>query len=228
LTAGASAEAIAVATAEVEQARLALTDAREALAKATITAPFDGVVTDVYVAEGERAVDVVAEIISRELYVLLNVDEVDIGGLTVGQSAIITLETWPDVEITGEIISIAPSANLGGDGIVSFDVRIGLGPTDLSVLLGMTANAELVTADREDVLLVPNAALTADRQAGTYTVNLVTGEADGENVTKEVPVTVGLRDQGFTQIISGLAEGDRVLIGELKMPAQRLGPFGRR
>jgi multidrug efflux pump subunit AcrA (membrane-fusion protein) len=117
---------------------------------------------------------------------------------------------------------------LGGDGIVSFDVRIGLGPTDLPVLPGMTANAELVTADREDVLLVPNAALTADRQAGTYTVNLVTGEADGEPVIKEVPVTVGLRDQGFTQIISGLAEGDRVLIGELKMPAQRLGPFGGR
>jgi multidrug efflux pump subunit AcrA (membrane-fusion protein) len=96
------------------------------------------------------------------------------------------------------------------------------------VLPGMTANAELVTADRENVLLVPNAALTADRQAGTYTVNLVTGEADGEPVIKEVPVTVGLRDQGFTQIISGLAEGDRVLIGELKMPAQRLGPFGGR
>lgn len=226
LTAGASAEAITVAEAEVEQARLALADAQEALAKATITAPFDGVVTDVYVADGELAAGAVVELVSSDVYVLLSVDEVDIGGLAVGQPAIITMETWPDVEIAGEITSIAPSANLGGDGIVSFDVRLSLGETDLPVLVGMTANAQLITAEHDDVLLVPNAALTADRQAGTYTVNLVTGEADRDPVVEEVQVTIGLRDDSFTEIISGLAEGDQVLIGELKAPTQRFGPFG--
>jgi HlyD family secretion protein len=226
LTAGASVEAITVAEAEVEQARLALADAQEALAKATITAPFDGVVTDVYVADGELAAGAVVELVSSDVYVLLSVDEVDIGGLAVGQPAIITMETWPDVEIAGEITSIAPSANLGGDGIVSFDVRLSLGETDLPVLVGMTANARLVTAERDNVLLVPNAALTADRQAGTYTVNLVTGEADGEPVVEEVQVTIGLRDDDLTEITAGLAKGDEVLIRELKAPTQSFGPFG--
>jgi HlyD family secretion protein len=226
LTAGASAEAITVAEAGVAQSRLALADAQEALAKATITAPFDGVVADVYVAEGERAAGGIIGLVSSELYVLLNVDEVDIGGLAVGQPAIITMETWPDVKIAGGIVSIAPSANVGGDGIVSFDVRLSLGETDLPVLVGMTANARLVTAEHDNVLLVPNAALTADRQAGTYTVNLVTGEADGEPMVQEVQVTIGLRDDSFTEIISGLAEGDQVLIGELKARTRRFGPFG--
>ena len=226
LTAGASAEAVTIAEAEVEQARLSLADAQEALAKATITAPFDGVVTDVHVAEGEYAAGAVVELVSSDVYVLLSVDEVDIGGLGLGQPAIVTMETWPDVEIAAEIASIAPSANLGGDGIVSFDVRLSLGETDLPILVGMTANARLITAEHDNVLLIPNAALTADRQAGTYTVNLVTGEADGEPVVEEVQVTIGLRDDNSTEIISGLAEGDQVLIGELKAPTQSFGPFG--
>jgi multidrug efflux pump subunit AcrA (membrane-fusion protein) len=90
----------------------------------------------------------------------------------------------------------------------------------------MTADARLITAEHDDVLLVPTSALTADRQAGTYTVNLVTGEADGEPVVTEVQVTIDLRDDNYTEVIDGLAEGDQVLIGELKAPTQSFGPFG--
>jgi HlyD family secretion protein len=226
LTAGASAEEIAVAEAEVEQARLALADAQEALAKATVTAPFDGLVTAVDVAEGEYATGAVVELVSSALNVVLNVDEVDVGALAVGQPAVIMLEAWPDVEIRAQIASIAPSANVSGDGIVSFDVKLSLEETDLPVLVGMTADARLVTAEHANVLLVPNAAITADREAGTYTANLLTGEVDGVPVLEPVQVTIGLRDDDFTEITSGLTEGDRVAIGALEAPTQRFGPFG--
>jgi HlyD family secretion protein len=228
LTAGASAEAVTIAEAEVQQARLALADAQEAMAKARITAPYDGVVTDVHVAEGEYVAGTVVDLVSSDVYVVLSVDEVDIGELELGQPAIVTLETWPDVEISGEITSIAPSADQGRDGIVSFDVRLSLGESELPILVGMTADARLITAENDDVLLVPNAALTADRQEGTYTVNLVTGESDGKPIIEEVPVTVGLRDGSFSEITSGLAEGDQVLIGELRTPTASFGPFGGR
>jgi multidrug efflux pump subunit AcrA (membrane-fusion protein) len=109
---------------------------------------------------------------------------------------------------------------------VSFDVRLTLGETELPILVGMTANADLVTAELDAVLLVPNAALTADRQAGNYTVKRVTGEEDGRPVVEEVQVTIGLRDGNSTEITSGLAEGDQVLIGKLKAPTQGFGPFG--
>jgi HlyD family secretion protein len=226
---GPSADAIAVAEAEVEQARLALMDANEALEQARITAPLDGIVTDVHVAAGEYASGDVVTLVSTALYVVLNVDEVDIGALAVGQPASITLEAWPDTAIAGEIAAIAPNADISSDGIVSFEVHIDLAETDLPVLVGMTANARLITARRENVLLVPNAALTADRETGTYTVNLVANDtgADGAPRIDPVQVTIGFRDDTFTEITSGLAEGDTVMIGELKAPTQRRGPFGR-
>ena len=221
---GTTPEDIVIAEAEVEQARLALTDAEEALSNATITAPFDSMVTVVYVAEGERATGEVVELVSDELKVVLSVDEIDIGVLAPGQEAVITLETWPDVDIPGEIVSIAPSAGSDSDSLVTYDVQINLEePSDLSILVGMTANARLITANSENVLLVPNAAVTADRKAGTYWVNRVTGEVDGQPETEKVEIGVGLKDSDFTQITSGLSEGDQVVVGELAAPTVQFG-----
>ena len=221
---GTTPEDIVIAEAEVEQARLALTDAEEALSNATITAPFDSMVTVVYIAEGERATGEVVELVSDELKVVLSVDEIDIGVLAPGQEAVITLETWPDVDIPGEIVSIAPSAGSDSDSLVTYDVQINLEePSDLSILVGMTANARLITANSENVLLVPNAAVTADRKAGTYWVNRVTGEVDGQPETEKVEIGVGLKDSDFTQITSGLSEGDQVVVGELAAPTVQFG-----
>lgn len=205
------------------QAQTALQEAQNALADATISAPFDGVVTVVHVARGEQASGPVIELLETDsLEVVLQVDEVDVGRLQVGQEAVITLETWPDVEIAGEITAIAPSA---GDtaGSVSYDVHLSLGSTDLPVLVGMTANANLITANRDDVLLVPNAAVAADRANNSYTVNVVTTGADGAQVTTPVQVQIGLKDNRFTQITSGLSAGDVVLLGRLEAPV--FNPF---
>lgn len=203
---------------------MALINAEEMVSKATISAPFDGVITGVNIAIGEQAAGEVIELISNELRVILSVDEIDVGVLTPGQEAVITLETWPDVEISGEIVSISPSAGSSGDGIVTYDVQINLEePADLPILVGMTANAKLITANNENVLLIPNAAITADRQAGTYWVNLVTGETEGPPITEEIEVTIGFKDNDYTQILSGLAEGDEVLIGELAAPTIGFG-----
>ena len=82
---------------------------------------------------------------------------------------------------------------------------------DLAVRAGMTANASLVTANIKDVLLVPNRAITADREAGKYYVNLV---QDGQISQEEV--AVGLRDSNYTRITEGLSEGDQVMIGDFR------------
>gem|GEM_PF-343506 len=207
---GASEEQIAMAEAQVEQARIALEDAQDNLAKATLKAPFDGVVTDVYVTVGEWATGLAVDLMdSSSLEVVLDVDEIDIGSLAVGQQAVVTLETWPDEELTGKLVSIAPKARSGTE-IVTYQVHLSLDAGELPVRSGMTANAELVTASREGVLLVPNRAITADRQAGKYYVNLV----QGDTVVK-TEVTIGLRDKDYTEITSGLGEGDKLAIGEI-------------
>jgi multidrug efflux pump subunit AcrA (membrane-fusion protein) len=80
----------------------------------------------------------------------------------------------------------------------------------------MTADAEIVTAVREGVLLLPNQAIAADRAAGTYAVQRVVQTAEGM-ATNVVPVTIGVRNADFTEITSGLAEGDTVLLGNLSL-----------
>jgi multidrug efflux pump subunit AcrA (membrane-fusion protein) len=82
----------------------------------------------------------------------------------------------------------------------------------------MTADASLLTSRREDVLLVPNRAVQADREAGTYSVTLVEQGPGGEEVTRRVEVTIGLRDDTYTQITGGLEEGDTVRIGAFVPP----------
>ena len=173
LESGASAQEIIVAEAELEQARLDLLAAEESLAESTVLAPFDGLVTGVMVSVGERATGNVIELVSNDLEAILKVDELDIGSLSIGQPAVITLESWPDSELKGQISFIAPSSENNDDNVVNYDVRIAFDSTDLPILVGMTVDAQMIINEKEDVLLVPNAAVTADRQAGTYSVNLV-------------------------------------------------------
>jgi len=226
LTEGASAQEVTIAEAELEQARLDLLSAEEALADSVVVAPFDGLVTGVLVSVGERATGNVVDLVSGQFEAVLQVDELDIGSLSVGQPAVISFEAWPDAALSGEIYSIAPSSGSDADGIVNYDVTIRFDPGDLPILVGMTADAQLITAQKKDALLVPNAAITADRQAGTYSVNLVTGEQDGRPLVEEREVQIGLKDKNFTEILSGLAEGDIVQIGELSAPVLNFGPGG--
>jgi HlyD family secretion protein len=211
LLAGASEEKSAIAQAQVMQAQLSVEDARSNLAKATLTAPFDGVVTEIYVAQGEWASGLAVELADTgSLEVVLDMDEIDIGAIAVGQPTVVTLEAWPDEKLTGQVVAIAPKAKIQSE-IVTYEVRLRLEAGDLPVLSGMTANAELITAERENVLLAPNRAITADRAAGKYYVNLIQG-----NSIIKTEVAIGLRDEDFTEITGGLQEGDKLVIGEVE------------
>ena len=206
-------EELEIAQAQLEQARIGLEKAENDLAQAALEAPFDGVVTDVHVTEGELASGPAVTLLSKEsLEVVLDVDEVDIGSIQVGQEAVITLEAWPDTELQASVLSIAPKSSLGGDDVVTFQVRLGLEAGELPARAGMTANANLVKAKRENVLLVPNRAVIADRESGKYYVNRV---SDGG--LNQVEVVIGLRDRRNTEIVDGLEEGDRLLIGSYEM-----------
>ncbi|MEW5986268.1 MAG: HlyD family efflux transporter periplasmic adaptor subunit [Chloroflexota bacterium] len=217
---GPTVEEVAAAEAKVEQARLALADAQDALAGATLTAPFDGLVTAVTVSPGEIAGGVVVEVVdSRSLVVVLEVDEMDVGALAAGQAAVVTLAAWPGVEIESQVQTIAPGPTAGAStSIATYEVYLSLAETTLPIRVGMTADAHLLTTQREGVLLVPNRAIQVDRATGTYTVKLAQGDS-----IQEITVTVGLRDDQNTQILNGLQEGDRLLIGETP-PLGQIGP----
>jgi HlyD family secretion protein len=230
LLSGPSETDVAIYETRVAQAETALQQARNTLADAILVAPFDGVITGVHVNQGERATGLAVTLVDRaDLEIILSVDQVDLGHLEIGQPAVVTLETWPDQEIAGQITAIAPRATDNESGVAAYEVHLSLEGTNLPVRVGMTANADLITATREGVLLVPNAALTADREAGTYTVNRVHTDAQGKRTVSTVPVTIGLQNDQYTQIIDGLSKGDQVLLGQLDVqtgqairPGQRL------
>jgi HlyD family secretion protein len=224
LQSGPSESQIAVGEIGVEQSRINLQRAENNLAKATLVAPFDGVITAVQISQGEQANGPLVEMVDmNSLEVVLEVDEVDIGEIAVGQPAVITLESWSEMEIEGKVVSIAPRNTGGNSALVSYQVYVSLGEVELPVLVGMTANANLVTTRQKDVLLLPNVAINIDRSTGTYSVNRVGADAAGNQTTEEVEVIVGLRDGDHSQITSGLQAGDQVLVGNA-IPVQQFGP----
>ncbi len=241
LQAGPGEAELAAAEAGLAQAELALQRAQNNLEDATLRAPFSGIVTAVRVSEGEMASGVAVELVdTASLQVALDVDEVDVGLLEVGQEATVTLEPWPDEVLQSEVVAISPVSNAGlqreaalNSSIASFRVWLSLPETDLAIRPGMTADANLQTARRENVLLVPNRAIIADRQAGEFYVNRVVTGADGREQLERTEVTIGLRDNRYTEVTSGLSEGDRVRIGPLVQQQNLLtpqpsggGPFG--
>lgn len=208
LLAGPSAESIAVAEARVRQARIALADAQEQVSAAVLMAPFDGVVTAVTVHAGEWAQGPVIELVDGDsLQVVLDVDEVDVGRLAVGQETTLAFEAWPQHELSGHVVAIAPKADSQSQ-VVVYKVHLSLDALDLPVRVGMTASADLITNRRENVLLVPNRAIAADRDAGVYYVYRIKGEG-----IEKVEIAAGLRDDVYTEVVAGLEEGDLVAIG---------------
>ena len=207
----------------VESARINLERAERLLAEATLVAPFDGVITTVNARVGQPAAGILVEMADlSSLQVALEVDEVDIAQVQVGQTAELTPATFPDETVPATVAAIAPEASANSD-LVTYRVYLDVGETDLPLRVGMTADARLLAEQLTGVLLLPNRAIQADRAAGTYSVNLVTTAADGTETIATVPVSIGLRDNRYTQITDGLVEGDVVQIGNA-LPVQSFGP----
>ncbi len=132
--------------------------------------------------------------------------EVDAANIAPQQRATISLDAVPDHAFDGTVLSVAPSSTAIG-GSVEYYVTIALPNTDPRVHDGQSARASVITAQSDEKISVPNAAL--HRQGDRATVTLV--EPDGRQVP--TPVTTGLVGADRTEITSGLAEGQQVLLG---------------
>ena len=208
LLAGATGGQIAAAEARVAQARAALEEAQLSLERATLRAPFDSVLAELNVTAGERVatgVPVVTLVDASTFRVHASVDEMDVGLLAEGLVVEVTLDALPGAEIAGTVERIAPAATVDG-GVVSYDVIIGLAPTDVSVRADMTANATVVVEELTDVLMIPTWVVRVDGSTGqTYVHRQV-----GDDVAR-VDVELGARHEGSAQVLDGLSEGDVVV-----------------
>jgi HlyD family secretion protein len=212
LRAGASVHQIAAAQANVDQAQVTLDAARAEMDKTMLVAPFAGVVTAVNVQVAQvTPINLSALTLAdtSELHIVVGVDEIDVARITESQSVTISVDALPGVPFSGYVERIAPAASQLG-GVVVYDVTVVLDKTDQPLRAGMSAKADIIVEEREDVLLVPNWAIRIDRGNGRTSVNLLRG-----GIVEDVEVDIGVRGEDVSQVLSGLEAGDVVVAGEV-------------
>lgn len=154
-------------------------------------------------------------VIADRLIVAGQVDESDIGAIFNGQEVLIRLDAYPDLPFRGKVASIAFDARMISN-IKMYETRID--PENLPEIArsGMTATLNFVVEERRDVPVVPTAAL--DYRSGVPVVRVA--DATGRE-TEILPVETGLSEQGFTELIGSLREGDAVLVPEFIRAKER-------
>jgi HlyD family secretion protein len=192
---------------QLESARLALERAQAQLEEMRLITPLAGTVVRVEVSEGEmvsayRPVVVIAD--QTALQIIAEVDEIDVAEVAPGQEVEIHLDAYPTHTLSGTIVSLAPAASpQRGSTVYEAAVRFDVG--GLTLLLGMGANLNIITLEKEGVLLVPNRAI---QPIGRRKVVKV---LEGRNI-REVEVVTGLSNESETEILEGLAEEQKILI----------------
>ena len=198
----------------LQKAEGALDNAKEELMKTEILAPFDGTVVDVGVKENDQlssfdyaSTTAVHLVDTKTVKMEGVVDEIDIYQVEVGQEAIVTVDALPDEEFSGKVTFISPFGT-EETGVVEFAVTISLEPAEVELRGGLTATADIIVEKHENVLLIPNRAVKG--LVGDYWVEVVIDEATEEVEKRQV--VLGAQDAKFTEVISGLEEGEKVMV----------------
>jgi len=224
LTAGPKEEEVRIAEAQVEQARVALEQAQLQLAKATLKAPFAGVVAEVNMEEGEQlqaGLSTIVLIDDSAFHITVTVDEMDITSIREGQDATILLDALPDRSLSGHVVRISPAATQS-TGVTGYLVRIDLDSTDAPLRAGMSAAVDIITAQAQDVLVIPNRAIQFDRRADKVYVEKIVGT---ELVRTEIQL--GVQGEQVSEVISGVEEGDQLAIRSASGLQQLRAAFSR-
>ncbi len=196
-----------------------------ALREATIRSPIDGIVlvrekevgdgiSSILTAGGNATPMMTIGDVSA-MFVEARVDEVDVGRIHDGMRAVIEVDAYRGHRFEGRVVRIAPAGTVDNNGIVTFLVKIAVDDSERRLRVDMTANTRLVLEERPDTLTLPHKALTHQRD-GSWVAQRVVAQKPPQ--VADVPVEIGVTDGLVTEILTGLAEGDEVLL-----PSERRG-----
>ena len=195
---------------QVAQAEIAVRQAENKLKQAQVVAPFDGTVAAVNVVVGQAGptsgtAGAIQLADLDNLEIIVNMAEVDVSKIKEKQVAQITLDALPNLTLTGEVTQVAP-AGVQTQGVVNYPVTVAVKNPPPGVKTGMTSNVNIVTDQKNDVLMVVNRAI---RNVGRQKMAMVLFE--GRQI--QAPVVTGMSGDSQTEIVSGLKEGDVVVVG---------------
>lgn len=230
----------------VDQSSAGVRDARQALSRTTIVAPMSGKITRLVVQEGEVAIqgtlnkDAATLLTISDMSVLetkVKVDETEVARISVGDSAVIQIDAFPDTNFVGRVVEISNSstkaASSATDQAVDYEVKVQLLDPPAETRPDFSATARIVTDKRTQVLSIPiialtlreneklvngDTALTASRN-GTPQKQLAKRDVEGvfvvgaDNKVTFAPVKVGITGERHFEVVSGLKLGDRIVSG---------------
>ena len=218
---------VASARDQVSAAREEVKRAQTNLGYATITSPIDGVVLSKSVEEGQT---VAASFSTPTLFtiakdltnmqVVADVDEADIGGVKVGQRVTFTVDAYPDDTFKGTVKQVRQEATTTNN-VVTYEVVISAPNADLKLKPGLTATVTIYTQENKGVLSVPSKALRFTPEKETVGNLKIKDVSNAKNKVWTVEgnsivahrVNIGMTDGTHTQILSGIAAGQRVVTG---------------
>lgn len=201
---------IEAADAEILSAAGRLQSAQAAYENTIIRAPADGTITKVDVKIGEtvspgKTVIVLEDV--KNLYLEANINEANIAEITLDQPVTVTFDAFgPDKVFAATVSHIDPSSTIVS-GVVNYKIKAAMTP-DPTIRPGMTANMTVVTNKKDNVLVVPLRAVV--KKDGKTVVRTVTDKKT--KAFTETLVTTGLEGDDGIEIVSGLTEGDEVIV----------------
>jgi len=208
------------AKAQVMQSQASLKQLEEQLSYTTITAPMDGVILsrDVEIGDavssilvlGSTATLVMTEGDIGQVYVQGKVDEADIAHVYLGQPARIKVESFRDRVFNGKVTKIAP-LGVEKDNVTTFEVRVSIDNSRGELKANMTANAEILLDEHKGVLIVPENSVSYDNQKNASVQIPDPKQKEG---TRKISVKTGLSNGSVTEILSGLKEGEKVILNQ--------------
>ncbi|HWA96619.1 MAG TPA: efflux RND transporter periplasmic adaptor subunit [Terracidiphilus sp.] len=206
------------ARAQVQQSKASLAQLQEQLSYTTIVAPMDGVILsrDVEIGDavssilvlGSTATLIMTEGDTSQVYVDGKVDEADIAHVYMNQPARIKVESFRNRTFYGKVTKISPMG-VEKDNVTTFEVRVSINNPGGELKANMTANAEILLDEHKNVLTVPENAVTYNNKKEAFVDVPDPKQKDG---VRRIPVQVGLSNGSVTEIVSGLKEGQDVVL----------------
>ena len=197
-----------------------------------VTAPVSGMIIHKDVEEGEMVVSsesysggtvliTIADL--SQMIILTDINEVDIGKISLGREAKITIDAFPDKKFDGEIIHISPMATIGNNNIRTFEVKVSIEDNLKELRPGMSANVTIIGKTRKQVVTIPIQAIFQDEN-GNDVVYIV----KSDTLISSAIVKTGINDLQKVEILEGVAEGDTISLVEKYDPSQNSANTRRR
>ena len=204
--------------AEVAKDKANLAQLEEQLSYTDIVSPIDGIVLsrDVEIGDavssilvlGSSATLVMTLGDTSQVYVKGKVDESDIGKVYLGQPARIKVESFKDKTFYGKVTKISPMG-VEKDNVTTFEVRVSINNPGGELKAEMTANAEIILEEHKNVLQIPEGAIIYDKDKQASVEVPDPRAKDGK---RKVAVNIGISNGAKTELLSGLKEGDQVVL----------------